>query len=435
MILLRSEYISPRLLYVANYIFTYRMGLPCRIVLSDYVAKEDEFVVNYLKEAKDSFSVFNSNFLKEEKIPEFYPEFLEKNNDIFLFPITKNEFSFQFDVFSAVFYMISRYEEYLPYQKDAHARFDTQASFAFKHGFHERAVVDEWIQLFKQKLKLRYPQLKIQVDKFEYQITVDVDMAYSYLCKGFTRNAAAWMRDLFKGRFNEFFRRPLVLLHLMKDPYDTFSFIDEINTKLQNSIHFFVLTASQRSKYDKNSQLQCKKFRNLIKKLAENYPLALHPSYYSLENPALYSEEKQALEKICNKEISSSRQHYLRMKIPNSYEQLINNGFLDDYSMGFASIPGYRAGTSKPFPFFNLKTNLQTTLTIHPIALMDGSYKDYNALDNKEIIQVIEEKIAYLKSINGKFCLLIHNETLSESKRWKAWRTLLDNTIEILNKA
>ena len=435
MILLYSEYISPRLNYVANYIFTYRMGLSYRIVKSDYIAKEDDLVVNYLKETKDSFSIYNSGFLKEEGIPVFYPEILEKNNGIYLFPTTKNGFSFQFDVFAAIFYMISRYEEYISFQKDTHARFDTKASFAFKNGFHERAVVDEWIQLFKQKLLLTYPKLKIQADKFEYQITVDVDMAYSYLCKGFTRNVAAWMRDLFKGRFNEFFCRPLVLLHLIKDPYDTFSFIDELNSKLQNPIIFFILAASRRTKYDKNSQLYCKKFRNLIKKLAENNPIALHPSYFSLDNPDLYTEEKQALEKIAKKEIFSSRQHYLRMKMPDSYEHLINCGFLDDYTMGFASIPGYRAGTSQPFPFFNLKTNLQTSLTIHPIALMDGSYKDYNALDNKEILQLITEKISYLKSINGKFYLLIHNETLSENKRWKAWRILIENTIEILNKA
>ena len=45
-----------------------------------------------------------------------------------------------FDVFSASFYLVSRYEEYLPYVKDMYERFQAENSLAYKHNFYKNQL-------------------------------------------------------------------------------------------------------------------------------------------------------------------------------------------------------------------------------------------------------------------------------------------------------
>ncbi|NJO89826.1 MAG: hypothetical protein HC831_13425 [Chloroflexia bacterium] len=52
-------------------------------------------------------------------------------------------------------------------------------------------------------------------------------------------------------------------------------------------------------------------------------------------------------------------------------------GITNDYSMGYSSHPGFRAGTCTPFYFFNLKTDEKTNLKITPFAVMDVGFIDY----------------------------------------------------------
>jgi hypothetical protein len=40
-----------------------------------------------------------------------------------------------FDPLAATFYLVSRYEEYLPFIPDEHGRFPAKQSFAFSNGF------------------------------------------------------------------------------------------------------------------------------------------------------------------------------------------------------------------------------------------------------------------------------------------------------------
>ena len=63
-----------------------------------------------------------------------------------------NNSVFPFDPFAASFFMISRYEEYLPHIKDIHGRFEAKESLAFKNNFLEKPIVDIWINLIKKEL-------------------------------------------------------------------------------------------------------------------------------------------------------------------------------------------------------------------------------------------------------------------------------------------
>lgn len=433
MIYIWAPYHNPRLEYILRYIFTQRLEIDWKLIHNVSEIPSGEPTIFYSEKSRSDFCIYDSGLLNENKIRNFEPELRITEEKIELFPAIDSSFTLDFDVFSAVFYFLSRYEEYLNYESDIHGRFDTLNSFAFKHSFHQRALVDEYILYFRALLKNAFPDLHLKNDSFDYRITVDVDMVFSYKGKGFLRNSGGAIRDLLNGRFAAYLKRYLVLLGLHQDPYYTFDKLDALNAKSAYPLRYFVLFADKRSQYDKNISRNHEKTRKILKKLSAKNPLGLHPSYSGHANVQIHKEEKLALENLCGLEINSCRQHYLKMTLPETYERLYEMGFTEDYTMGFASIPGYRASTSRPFPFFNLSKNESLDFMIHPFSVMDGSYKDYNEQSTDNVLDALCRDIDYLQQIGGRFCILIHNETLSESKRWKGWSTMLEKLLNYLN--
>ena len=171
-------------------------------------------------------------------------------------------------------------------------------------------------------------------------------------------------------------------------------------------------------------------FQNLIKRLGDYARVGIHPSYNSFLNKDKVNMEINRLSRVLNREITISRQHFLRLQMPLSYQILIDLDVTDDYTMGYASLAGFRAGIADTFRFFDLEHDNVTNLNIHPFALMDGTMRDYLELNTNESFEKAQNLINEVKKVNGTFILLWHNETLSDEKRWKGWRQLYRQILE-----
>jgi hypothetical protein len=136
------------------------------------------------------------------------------------------------------------------------------------------------------------------------------------------------------------------------------------------------------------------------------------------------------LRSVLNKDISSSRQHFLRIVLPSTYRNLIEQDITDDYSMGYAALPGFRAGICTPFNFYDLDLEIETKLRIHPFAVMDGTLNDYLGLTPADAIDHIKALIKEVKKVDGTFISLWHNESLSDQKRWKGWKRVYEQLIK-----
>src|SRR5690606_26090271 len=110
--------------------------------------------------------------------------------------------------------------------------------------------------------------------------------------------------------------------------------------------------------------------QGLIRRLKN---VGIHPSYFSSSDESLIASEKSLLEKITSTNIASSRQHYLKFELPNTFRALINAGITDEYSMGFGTINGFRASTSHSFLWYDLAEEQTTVLRIHPFCYMDAN--------------------------------------------------------------
>ena len=163
--------------------------------------------------------------------------------------------------------------------------------------------------------------------------------------------------------------------------------------------------------------------------------IGIHPSYESYLNPIKIGKEKAELEKITRKPIIRSRQHYLRLQLPETYRYLLEVGIKEDYTMGFADRAGFRAGICTPFYFYDLKSEMVTDLKIYPITYMDGSLLKYEKLSVDNAIQKVKKLIDEVKDVNGQFISLWHNHTLSNDKEFKGWNDVHTYMIKELSNS
>lgn len=431
-LLFYSQQITPRLEYIVNLICREILGIDCKITTDkDQFSKYSEPKINYSSLFfDDSFTIVPAGLLFEKGIRQL-DMYIPVYKDMHVFFLIDPRSDIPFDLFSASFYMITRYEEYLDFNEDEHGRFEADQSIAYENGFLNEPVVNQWTRELGEGLVNKFPKLKIKKNKFHFIPTIDVDEPYAYLHKGMFRNAGAILHSLLlkKGK-KEGFQRFKVWIRKMEDPYFTFPLIEKIHNRSHLAPAFFFLTG-KRGKFNKNISIKKKAYRNLIKDLSKNYETGIHPSYRSNLRIERLSDEINNLSKVLGKPVQKSRQHFLKLRFPETYRNLIQFGIKEDYTMGYASRTGFRAGIASPFNFYDLEREEETGLKIFPFQVMDGTLKDYLRLYPAEAIQRIHELIEKVKKINGTFISLWHNTSFDDKGEWKDWRKVYEEMIKL----
>lgn len=347
-----------------------------------------------------------------------------------LFKTFNKRSALPFDLFAATFYMVSRYEEYLPYRRDEYGRFSARESLAYQKGFLHKPVVNIWSLMLLEVLVRQWSDLKTKRPTYTCEPTIDIDAAYSFRNKGFLRTMGGFYKNLRAANFPEFRHRARVLAGIENDPFDVFNQFHELHRQLNLHPIYFILFSGY-GQYDKNIPVQNQSFRMLIKSLADYARVGIHPSYQSNDSFTTLRREAGQLSQLLNTEITCSRQHFLKLDLPVTYRNLINIDITDDYTMGFAADAGFRAGICRPFTFYDLDLDAETPLTVHPFTVMDGTMKDYLKLSNQQAIDFAAKLIAEVKNVGGVFTTLWHNETHSETGRWTGWREVYRTILEI----
>ena len=436
-LLVYTNKITPRLTYTFKHFFTRILQIPVQ-----FTTKVEEFIahnglkLSYSKQPLGNEIFIRSNDLLFEQGINDVEIIIGKWDDVVCFFQTRQAATIPFDIFAATFYLMSRYEEYLPHVKDNFDRFPVDESLAYKYDFLDKPLIDIWAYKFKLLLKEKFSEHQFLERKFEAISTVDVDIAFSYKYKGIVRTLRGYFNDLFKFNLVDIWYRTLVILGFRKDPFDTFD--DLLNFQQQYSIKtiFFFLVGDYTT-YDKNISSRNSKYKSLIKSIADYADVGLHPSYFTMKNEVLLKKEKLRLEFILNRPITKSRQHYLRLDIPETYQNLVNLEINEDYTMGYAAHYGFRASTCTPFHFYDLDYEIQTPLKVYPFAVMDGTLRDYLKLSNKKSYEIIVKLAQEVKKVEGTFITLFHNETISNRGRWRRWKKLyidIFKQLSILNK-
>src|SRR5205814_2896242 len=113
---------------------------------------------------------------------------------------------------------------------------------------------------------------------------------------------------------------------------------------------------------DKNTPVESKKLQSLIKNLGDYAEVGIHPSYGSNSKEGQLKKEIDRLSKILHKDVHKGRQHFLKLSLPETYRNLIELDITEDYTMGYAFQPGFRASICMPFNFYDLDNEIETKL-------------------------------------------------------------------------
>ncbi len=418
MILIYSHTISTRLQYICKFILEEQLGLEFSFTIdSESFKKHDGPKINYsdLEIEGDIFIIKNHSLLFEKNIKEQNIACFELN-DYKAFFKTANS-NFPFDIFAASFYLLSRYEEYLPHEKDMYGRYAHENSLAFKEDFLRLPLINIWISNFSASLKNKFTALNPQHLNFKYTPTYDIDIAWSYKSKGILRNIGGFIKSPSALRL-------AVLSGIKKDPFDCYEFLRSLHKEYQMEPVYFFLVASSRSNYDKNISPYNHNMWRLLKRHAMIYSVGLHPSWRSNEKEGLLKKEKRILETAGNIQITQSRQHYIKFSLPQTFESLIQVGITDDYSMGYGSINGFRASVASSFIWYNLSAEKASTLRIHPFCFMDANSFYEQKQNAAESFSELMYYYEICKKVKGNFISIFHNNFLGTDKLYAGWREM-----------
>ncbi|MEX1203484.1 MAG: hypothetical protein WEA59_09585 [Ferruginibacter sp.] len=425
-LLIYSHTSSSRLRYICNFIFQEQLGIAYKLTIdSEAFIIHQGPKINYSETSLSSneFHLAPHQLLFEKSIHSQSIECFQWNNNIAFFKSNTGDYGF--DIFAASFYLLTRYEEYLPHTKDMYGRYPHTSSLAFREGFLNKPIVQIWVSFFAKTLRSTFADITFKSSLFRCIPTYDIDIAYSYKGKGLLRNIGGFLKSPSVERLS-------VLTGLQKDPYDVYLYLNGLHSKHTLSPIYFFLVATSRGEFDKNISPYSHLMWRLFKQHAKKYSIGIHPSWNSYGNVASIRKEKKILETATEKAITQSRQHYIRFNLPHSFEQLLDAGITDDYSMGFGSINGFRASVADSFNWYDLSKETTTILRIHPFCWMDANSYYEQKQDAATTFSEIDYYYQQCKAVNGQFITIVHNNFLGTDALFNGWREMYEKFISQL---
>ncbi len=402
---------SVRLNYVCEFIFNTVLKVNYNIYNSITEFEKDvNFKVNYSEEKfTNALQLVPCNLLFDNIVAVVNPVPFFKNDIIYVFETSNS--CLHFDIFAAVFYFISRMEEWQSFEADTHQRFEAKNSILFQNNNHLKPVVEVWIEELKLELQKFYPKIIFPNKQFKIISTIDVDNLFAFKNKGFLRTSGGIAKDILKLDFKNLKARINVLSGKKKDPFDIYESVSDFCAKQNITLIYFFLFKTG-TKYDRTVNPKSLAFKNVFKTVKDkNALIGLHPSYNSSVNKKLLQQEILNFSEALNKKVTISRQHYLRFNIKTTPKQLLQNGILADFSMGFASHVGFRAGTSQPFYYYDFTNEKKTDLLFIPFCAMDGAYLVYDKITPAEALNSLLNLANEIKKVNGLFITIYHERT------------------------
>ena len=338
----------------------------------------------------------------------------------------KTEGDFPFDIFAAAFFLVSRYEEYLLFQPDKYGRFPHQASLAFRENFLDFPIINYWLDDFKKSLGRKFPELIFRMKDFKFIPSYDIDIAYSYKLKGLKRNMGGFYRSLLKGQWAYLLDRWDVLFNKKQDPFDSYEWLDSLHLYCRTRAYYFFLVAEKQKGVDKNISPDKPEMKSLISYHAAGYTVGIHPSWQSGDKEAVLMDEVDKLTEIIGSPVKYSRQHYIRMSLPQTYRSLIKAGIDKDFSMGYGAANGFRASIASSFYWYDLQAEKKTGLMLFPFCFMDSTSFYENQLSPKSAFSELMDYYRKIKQINGLMITIWHNHFFGSDPMFAGWKEVYE---------
>lgn len=309
------------------------------------------------------------------------------------------------DLAMSAFFLLSRVEELNANADmlDAHGRFKASSSLAYKMGFIDRPMVNEYAEMVVRIFGVMGVQLPVnrQGEKLLYTHDVDI-LTYEPILK-------AMVGDIIKR--HDLLSAIKRVRNLWYDEHDTFdALMDMSEVRNQKGTFNIMATHYDFNKPVSDNYLSKRAFDSMLNRLrARGHQLGFHPGYYTADNEEQWKRERMMVESRVQQALSVGRQHYLRVFVPRTLEIWEDNGMYLDSSLGFADRTGFRCGTGCIYHPYDFRTGKSMSLLEQPLVVMDTTLDLYESLSEKQK----EERINLYISLSLKYSmpvtLLYHN--------------------------
>ena len=427
MLLIYSLKTTQRITYIFKHICFRILGIEVNFtnVIEDFIAYSGPKLSYGKKELGNELFIQSTELLMQDGFESIDITVKDWGDTKCFFAVGKNSV-LPFDIFAASFYLLSRYEEYLPQVKDEKGRFLASESIAFKAGFLQDPVVDIWAYKFKDLLLQTFPDIKYSARKPRVHTIINASQPLLYKNKGLLRTLIGFFNDLISFNLKSIFDRSSVLLGFRKDPFNTFNWIINSVKKSKSSLTvFFLLGASKIFEESLNSQKES--FKLLIKNVSDYQEIGLIFSDEALNSLAVLNEEKEKIEAITNRTLRRSMNNEYLVSLPHNYRNLIELEIATDFTMVYENVIGFRASTCSPFLFYDLDYEIVTPLKIHPISL---TTKGLNKTSTSKKTETIQKMMESVKKVNGTFSMIFDNYNFMNIKK----NTVLKTIFSEINK-
>jgi len=428
MLLIYTQKTTSRIDYVFKHIFSRILGVGIEFTntIDSFIAHQGP-KFSYGKQALGNELFFQAHELLTQQGFEDVEIHVKPWDETIGFFQVSDKSGLPYDVFAASFFLMSRYEEYLPHVKDELGRYPATECLAFREGFLSEPVVDIWAYKLKSVLQKHFPELNFLEKEFSVHNFIEAKRPFEFLQRGVLRTVVGFMSDLWKLRLGRFFLRIRVLLGLRKDPYDTFTWIlNNAKTSKSKLTVFFLFGEGFSFREDFNTKRE--HFKRLVKSINDYVDVGLVFSFHSLDDYERLKMEKESIEDVTHRTLSTSFNDRQLIKLPSVYRHLVELEVQRDGTLFYYNELGFRAGTCTPFLFYDLDYEVKTPLVLQPVVGKSLSLKFGKESDIEGRIMQIFRKV---QSVNGTFTFQFSNRDFEPKRENKTWRYLFS---EILNE-
>jgi hypothetical protein len=325
--------------------------------------------------------------------------------DVACFFRVSSESDVPFDIFSASFYLITRYEEYQPHVKNDVDSYPVEESLAYQHDFLKTPVVDVWAYKLKVILEAKFPDLEFPKKRYKSQFLIAVSRAFKHRHNGFVRFVGASLRDLLQFQLKSMFDRFKTMLRLQQDPYDIYDELIDFakDNKLQLDFYFQL---GNYSRYTKSISYNKRIYHKLIKSMGDYGDLGLLPGFEALSDIEILTKEKKRWQGIVNRSLSKVLIKNYHLNFPDAYLNFNKLEIERDFSMGYQRKVGFRAGTCTSFQFYDLNMEQVSGLIVQPYVM------NSNILQGKDLYGMIDNLIelkSSVRAVNGQMNFIFEN--------------------------
>jgi hypothetical protein len=344
------------------------------------------------------------------------------------------------DIFGSCFFMLTRYEEIVQPVEDEHSRYPASASLAYKEGFLDRPIVDEYVEILWAAMKLLWPNLTRYERIGAIKVSCDVDRPFDPSLRSVGVVSRIVLGDVLRRRDVSAALRRIRRYGAFRrgdhsnDPFHKFTWYMAVCEAAGLGAAFYFIPARSDPRMDCHYEIEDPDILALIRDVhLAGHEVGTHGSYNTFRDQLQIQLERQRLVSAAalvgnNIEISGNRQHYLRWDSRVTPDYLDGVGYGYDTTGSFADMPGFRYGTSKPFSMWSWIRSEALRIQERPLVVMECSVIDdaYLGLGyGAESFDLMNRLKSRSMQFGGDFTLLWHNSHFLHDSDQELFRAIL----------